>query len=288
MRTQVDKEGGVAMEDAAGFFANVFGGERFKDYVSTHPCAHSTDTRSPIPVRAVQIGEISLMKEMTSVATTMMTEEEKADMEREMNGGVSPASPGSATPVAPSPQPQTASAPSAATPDLTSNTSLVATPASPSPARAASPSTVPSTPLESDTPLSASAKSPASSSAPNLKDKEVHKGEKERETHGKKRAKMTPEQRKKLQDLEEERRKNMEERIDTLAKKLVDRLRPFVDAKQPGHKDDAETVAFERRMRTEADDLKLESFGVELLHTIGNIYIMKATSFMKSRKFLGM
>ena len=31
---QVDKEGGVGMEDAAGFFANVFGGERFKDYVS--------------------------------------------------------------------------------------------------------------------------------------------------------------------------------------------------------------------------------------------------------------
>ncbi len=30
---KVDKEGGVAMEDAAGFFANVFGGEQFMDYV---------------------------------------------------------------------------------------------------------------------------------------------------------------------------------------------------------------------------------------------------------------
>ena len=30
---QVDKEGGINMEDAAGFFANVFGGERFMDYV---------------------------------------------------------------------------------------------------------------------------------------------------------------------------------------------------------------------------------------------------------------
>ena len=30
---QVDKEGGMNMEDAAGFFANVFGGERFMDYV---------------------------------------------------------------------------------------------------------------------------------------------------------------------------------------------------------------------------------------------------------------
>ena len=33
MRGQVDKEGGVGMDDAAGFFANVFGGERFNDYV---------------------------------------------------------------------------------------------------------------------------------------------------------------------------------------------------------------------------------------------------------------
>ena len=30
---QMDKEGPVTMEDAAGFFANVFGGERFVDYV---------------------------------------------------------------------------------------------------------------------------------------------------------------------------------------------------------------------------------------------------------------
>lgn len=30
---QVDKEGPTNMEDAAGFFANVFGGERFADYV---------------------------------------------------------------------------------------------------------------------------------------------------------------------------------------------------------------------------------------------------------------
>lgn len=29
----MDKEGGVGMEDAAGFFANVFGGERFRDWV---------------------------------------------------------------------------------------------------------------------------------------------------------------------------------------------------------------------------------------------------------------
>ena len=80
----------------------------------------------------------------------------------------------------------------------------------------------------------------------------------------KKKNKLTPEQKQKLQELELERRKNMEERVETLAKKLVDRLRPFVEAKNPGAHDDPETKAFEERMRREADDLKLESFGVEV------------------------
>jgi len=65
-------------------------------------------------------------------------------------------------------------------------------------------------------------------------------------------------------------------------------LRPFVEAKHPGDKDDSETIAFEHRVKREAEDLKLESFGVELLHAIGTVYMMKASSFMKSRKFLGL
>ncbi|KAI0704502.1 X-domain of DnaJ-containing-domain-containing protein [Cerioporus squamosus] len=264
-----DSEGAPTMEDAAGFFANVFGGERFRDY----------------------IGEISLMKEMTSVASTMMSDEEKAEIEREMAEGgasatpppVSPAPTPVATPASPlSPRPRTADGSTSAT-----GASLVPSPArSPSPASVASPGPGPGpgTPVpgpEKDS-LASASKSPASSSTTNLKDKELQK-----EAHGKKRSKLTPEQKKKLHELEDERRKNMEERIETLTKKLIDRLRPFVEAKHPGDKDDPETAAFERRMRSEADDMKLESFGVELLHTIGNIYMTKATSFLKSRKFLG-
>ena len=99
---------------------------------------------------------------------------------------------------------------------------------------------------------------------------------------------MTAEQRAKLEELDAERRKAMETRIADLTQKLIERLRPFVEAKQPGNKDDPETVAFEGRIKREADDLKLESFGVELLHAIGTVYMMKGSSFMKSRKFLGM
>ena len=104
----------------------------------------------------------------------------------------------------------------------------------------------------------------------------------------KRRSKITPEQRAKLQQIEDRRRKALQERITILTAKLIERLRPFVEAERPGEKDDPETLAFEKRMRREAEDLKLESFGVELLHAIGGVYIMKASSFMKSKKFLGM
>lgn len=72
-----------------------------------------------------------------------------------------------------------------------------------------------------------------------------------------------------------------------LTEKLAERLRPFVEAKSPGGAGDEETAAWEGRMRREADDLKFESFGVELLHAIGTVYVTKATSFLKSKKFLG-
>ncbi|KAF9006078.1 DnaJ domain-containing protein [Cyathus striatus] len=85
-KSMVDKEGGVNMEDAAGFFANVFGGERFADY----------------------IGEISIMKDMTSVAQTMMSDEEKAEIEKQLNGEASQTS--STTPVASEATPATATA----------------------------------------------------------------------------------------------------------------------------------------------------------------------------------
>lgn len=76
-------------------------------------------------------------------------------------------------------------------------------------------------------------------------------------------------------------------RVKELQDKLVQRIRPFVDAKNPGDINDPETKAFEARIRTEAEDLKLESFGIELLHTISSVYITKAGNFVKSRKFFG-
>ena len=53
-------------------------------------------------------------------------------------------------------------------------------------------------------------------------------------------------------------------RIEALKEKMISRIRPFVEARNPGDINDPETKAFEARIRTEAEDLKLESFGVEV------------------------
>ncbi|THV05539.1 DnaJ domain-containing protein [Dendrothele bispora CBS 962.96] len=259
-KSMVDKEGGINMEDAAGFFANVFGGERFVDY----------------------IGEISIMKDMTAAATTMMTDEEKAEIEKQLNAE------NGSTPVTHSPP----TAPVNGSGSRTSSPQPVSTPIStPADAPPASPRPEAATHVSTDSSLVPHAGAPEqpSSPSPSTKEKEKEK-EKERiekEKEAARRRKITAEQKEKLREQEKERRKVMEERVNTLTRKLTERLRPFVDAKHPGDKDDPETLAFEAKMRREVEDLKLESFGVELLHTIGNVYMMKATSFLKSKKFLG-
>ncbi|KAF8623050.1 hypothetical protein AX15_006556 [Amanita polypyramis BW_CC] len=245
-KAMADKEGGINIEDATGFFANVFGGERFADY----------------------IGEISIMKDMTSVATTMMSEEEKADLEKQLNGentAMSSGAPQSVTNEAAAAHPRTADSTSKRTaPDATHISS-------PTSDHAELPSVMPHGENRPGT------KSPTPSSIEREKQKEV----------ARKKRHLEHEQKEKLKLQEIERKKRMEERIKTLTEKLIERLRPFVEAKHPGEKDDPETLAFQEKMKREAEDLKLESFGVELLHTIGNVYMMKATSFTKSRKFLG-
>ncbi|KAL5492108.1 CAJ1_2 [Sanghuangporus weigelae] len=257
-KSMTDKEG-PGIDDAAGFFANVFGGERFEDY----------------------IGEISLMKEMTNVASTVMTEEEKAALDRDMKASHGQ-SPGGATPTT-LPQDQEQAAASTATTDEK---------AAPADGNAHAPtSSRPQTATTSHnqglhvSPGASPAPSPSTSPAPPDAYKSSASVDDLRKKKGKQ--KLTPEQRQKLEELETERRKAMEERVKILTQKLIDRVRPFIDAERPGDPNDPETIAFTKKIQLEADDLKLESFGVELLHTIGSVYATKATSFMKSRKFLG-
>lgn len=163
------------------------------------------------------------MKEMSSVAATVMSDEEGAETDKD---GVTP--PTTAAPL--SPRPHTAGADGQAS---SANNALA--------------SSRPETPSK---PVSISA-FPPSPSKGQTKD-------------GKKRNKLSPEQRKKLKELEEERKKALEERVKSLTTKLMERLRPFVEAKHPGDQNDPETKIFQEKIQREAEDLKLESFGVEV------------------------
>ena len=94
---------------------------------------------------------------------------------------------------------------------------------------------------------------------------------------------LSKEQQERLTAFEDERRKAREDRVNTLANKLIDRLSVWTEtdkSKDVSH-------AFEEKIRLEVENLKMESFGLEILHAVGQTYVQKGTSFLKSQKFLG-
>ena len=170
------------------------------------------------------------MKDLTSAATSMMTEEEKADMEREMNSSKS-----------------SGNFISSATSDIKSEAPSV-TPVTPS--HPATHEDHPSAPGS----ISLIVSHPAANAA-TAADKDRERREA---------AQRKAEQREKLREQEKARRKVMEQRVAMLTTKMIERLRPFVEAKDPGGSDDPESTAFAEKMKREVEDLKLESFGVEV------------------------
>ena len=94
---------------------------------------------------------------------------------------------------------------------------------------------------------------------------------------------LSKEQQERLAAFEEERRKAREERVNTLANKLIDRISVWTET----DKGKDVTHAFEEKIRLEVENLKMESFGLEILHAVGATYVQKGTSFLKSQKFLG-
>jgi hypothetical protein len=107
--------------------------------------------------------------------------------------------------------------------------------------------------------------------------------EKELREKQKKKAGLTKEQREELAAYELERKKIREDRISNLSKKLTDRISVWTETDKASDV----TAAFKDKIRLEIENLKMESFGLEILHAIGTTYTMKASSFLKSQKFLG-
>lgn len=99
----------------------------------------------------------------------------------------------------------------------------------------------------------------------------------------KKKGGLSKAQREELAAYEKERARIRKERVDTLAKKLVDRISIWTETDKGADV----TRAFQEKTRLEVENLKMESFGLDILHAIGQTYMQKATALLKSQKFLG-
>lgn len=118
-------------------------------------------------------------------------------------------------------------------------------------------------------------------------DKDYHKpttlSELKEENIKKRNSKLTKEQREELYQLHLEAKRAKQERVETLAAKLVSKLEKYQSvAKQP------ESLAqFSNTLSKEFEDLKIESFGIQLLHLIGKIYSSLAHATILSCKTFG-
>jgi len=196
------------------------------------------------------------MKEMTSVASAMMTAEEKEELEREINKQTP-----TVTSAGEQPSTSAVTADSSTTPRASTDGTAKATSASES-GPAPEPNGSPTTATPASRPVSAAIHTPPGDAlGPSTSGTSTPRPA----TEGRKgKSKLTPEQKQKIDEIAVERDEAMIKRVTELTDKLKERLRPFVEAQDPGGRDDPETLAFEARMKREADDLKLESFGVEV------------------------
>ncbi|GES65275.1 DnaJ domain protein [Aspergillus terreus] len=253
LRKRYDKFGkedavpGGGFEDPAEFFSMIFGGSAFVDL----------------------IGEISLMKDLTTTMDITMQEMEEDELaasaeeklhihdEKVKAEGAAGATAESASASASAPAP--APAPAAEKPAPSSGTS---------------------TPRRQ---LGQQAIMDKSEEEARMEAAGLSQEEKELRKKGKKKGGLTPEQQERLAAYELERKKARDERVDTLAAKLIDKISVWTETDKGADV----TRAFEEKIRLEVENLKMESFGLEILHAIGQTYTQKATSFLKSQKFLG-
>jgi curved DNA-binding protein CbpA len=266
LRKQYDKLGkegakpDSGFEDPAEFFTMIFGGEAFQDW----------------------IGEISLMKDLTrsmEISTKEAEEAEKAEEAAAAADTLAAEQTGSADAA------EKAAAPKPATAEEVHEKPAAAGAAQEIPVRDSKPQPTAGTesPYSSERPqgvptrlaIQDRAEEDAAATAAGMTDKEKELREKE-----KKAGKLSKEQRDELAAFEDERRKIREERVDTLSKKLIDRISVWTET----DKGKDVTEAFKEKMRLEVENLKMESFGLEILHAVGQTYLSKAATYLKSQK----
>ena len=275
--------------DPAEFFTSIFGGEAFMDW----------------------IGEISLMKDLTATMDITMAEgaegaegeegeaaasaaaaaageeghqdakpanEEFPGMDEAIKESLKSAGVESSSAPRPRPQPPTVVVEDEAGHHGIPSSTGAAAGATPSPGPASGTSTprsrtqLPLRPALMDRPSDEAAHDEASS---DLKKKDKDK---------KGKSGLSKEQREQLAAYEKERARVRQERVDALSKKLLDRISVWTETDKGADV----TRAFQEKTRLEVEELKMESFGLDILHAIGTTYISKATAILRSQKFFGM
>ncbi|VVT47211.1 uncharacterized protein SAPINGB_P001598 [Magnusiomyces paraingens] len=239
----------AGFEDPSELISSIFGGEAFFDL----------------------IGEISLIRDITR-SMQIATEEEEEDEEFKPAATATTSSTddlatktgqlaitdGSTIDATPTPTPS----------------STTTTPLAESSASHSSPSGLPHQSSSSSPPPQSDVDSIASS-ATDAKSKNKDK---------KKKGILSEKQKQEIKKLHDERDTAHQERVDKLVEKLVERLSVYTESdKKP-----AVTEFFRKQQADLAAELKMESFGLELLHAIGHTYYTKGSNFLKSQKMLGM
>lgn len=245
------------------------------------------------------IGEIGLMKDLTTTMNITMTAEEEEELAAATATAEGEEFPGTdealkesmkATAAAeggekPVPATVKVDADAAAEKKTTATSEKPAaspglSPSGATPSRTSSPSpSGTSTPKRHQIPLRpALMDRPSDEVTANDSQSDLHKKDKD-----KKKAGLTKEQREKLAEYEKERARVRQERVDVLAKKLLDRISVWSET----DKGPDVTKAFQEKIRLEVENLKMESFGLDILHAIGQTYLSKGTNLLKSQKLFG-
>lgn len=262
--------------DPSEFFTSIFGGEAFADW----------------------IGEISLMKDLTATMDITMageaeegaegagdaefpgTEDAVKESLKTTNGATASAAaqPAPAAPAASTEKPPVVVVEDE-TPDWSSKPSERPSPPSPSPSPGpGSGTTTPQSGRRTQIPIRPALMDRPSDEVTGTSDDTDLKRKDKKGKGG-----LSKEQREQLAAYEKERARIRQERVDTLARKLLDRLSVWTET----DKGPDVTRAFQEKIRLEVEDLKMESFGLDILHAIGATYVNKGTTLLRSQKFFG-
>lgn len=93
-----------------------------------------------------------------------------------------------------------------------------------------------------------------------------------------------PPKKTKLEEFEEQLKLEKEKNAEVLAAKLIERLSILTESVY----DEACKESFAKKFEEEANLLKMESFGLDILHTIGDVYCERARIFLASNTVFGL